>query len=121
MRHFMNSLDPTVPETARSGRYNPAFLHPEDIHALGLADGAAVDIVSDHTRIRGIVKSDAGLLRGVVSMSHCFGGLPGSDEDPSAGACTGRLVDTDRHYQTINAMPTMSGLPVTVLAADDSE
>jgi anaerobic selenocysteine-containing dehydrogenase len=121
MRHFMNSLDPTVPETARSGRYNPAFLHPDDIHALGLTEGAAVDIVSDHTRIRGFVKADAGLLRGVVSMSHCFGGLPDGDEDPSAGACTGRLIDTDRHYQTINAMPTMSGLPVTVVAAGDSD
>lgn len=117
MRQFMNSLDPAVPETARAGRYNPAFLHPDDIRELGLAEGEQIDIVSDYARIVGIVKADEHLLRGVVSMSHCFGGLPDDEDDPSLGANTGKLVDTSRHYQAINAMPTMSGLAVKILAA----
>jgi anaerobic selenocysteine-containing dehydrogenase len=121
MRQVMNSLDPAVPEKARAGRYNPAFLHPDDIHDLGLEDGDQVEIVSDYTRIAGIVKADDQLLRGVVSMSHCFGGLPGDEEDPALGANTGKLTDTSRHYQSINAMPTMSGLRVKILAAGRSE
>ena len=121
MRNVMNSLDPGVPEDARAGRYNPAFLHPDDIRSLGLSDGDQVEIVSDHTRIAGIVKADDQLLRGVVSMSHCFGGLPGEEEDPARGANTGKLTDTSRHYQAINAMPTMSGLRVRILAAGRSE
>jgi anaerobic selenocysteine-containing dehydrogenase len=121
MRHIMNSLDPAVPETARAGRYNPAFLHPDDLRDLGLTEGDPVEIVSDHTRIAGIVKADERLLPGVVSMSHCFGGLPDDETDPSQGACTGRLIDTSRHHQTINAMPTMSGLPVKVVAVGRSD
>jgi anaerobic selenocysteine-containing dehydrogenase len=108
MRHVMNSLDPAAPTPP----YNPAFLHPDDMLELGLAEGDRVQIVSDHSRIAGIAQPDDRLRRGVVSMSHCFGGLPGEDEDPEAGACTGRLVDARRHRQAINAMPTMSGLPV---------
>jgi anaerobic selenocysteine-containing dehydrogenase len=118
MRQVMNSLEPAVPERARAGRYNPAFLHPDDMGELGLDDGDAIEIVSDHARIVGFVKPDDRLLRGVVSMSHCFGGLPGEDEedDPARGANTGRLVAASRHHQAINAMPTMSGLPVKIVA-----
>jgi anaerobic selenocysteine-containing dehydrogenase len=115
LRNVMNSLDPAVPEAKRAGRYNPAYLHPDDMRELGLSQGHTVDIVSDYSTITGVVHADEGLLRGVVSMSHCFGGLPGDDEDPLRGVNTGRLTDTSRHFQSINAMPTMSGLPVRLV------
>jgi anaerobic selenocysteine-containing dehydrogenase len=118
VRHVMNSLDPSVPEAERCGRYNPAFMHPNDLRDLGLKDGDHVEIASDYASITGIVEADEHLLPGVVSMSHCFGALPGEDDDPLRGANTGRLTDHRRHVQRINAMPTMSGLPVKVLAAD---
>ena len=57
-------------------RFNPAYLHPDDLRELGVGD----------------------------------------DSDPRRGVSTNKLVDTDRHYQAINAMPTMSGLPVKVMA-----
>ena len=114
MRQYMNSLDPAVPEDARSGRFNPAYLHPDDIGELGLSAGEEAEIVSDHARVRCLVEPDDRLLRGVVSISHCFGGLPGEDKGPEDGTCTNLLVDTSRHFQAINAMPTMSGLPVKV-------
>lgn len=117
MRPFMNSLDPAVAEPERAGRFNPAFLHPDDLSELGIGAGDRVEIVSDHSRILAIAEPDERLGRGVVSMSHCFGGLPGEDDDPRRGASTNRLVDTDRHHQAINAMPTMSGLPVAVVPA----
>ena len=117
MRPFMNSLDPAVAEPERAGRFNPAFLHPDDLSELGIGAGDRVEIVSDHSRIVAIVEADERLGRGVVSMSHCFGGLPGDEDDPLRGASTNRLIDTDRHHQAINAMPTMSGLPVAVVPA----
>jgi anaerobic selenocysteine-containing dehydrogenase len=113
MRQAMNSLGPAAP----TQQHNPAYMAPADIEALGLAAGDRVEIVSDHARIVGIVEPDEHLRPGVVSMSHCFGRLPGEAEDPSQGACTGRLVDARRHHQSINAMPTMSGLPVRVVRA----
>jgi anaerobic selenocysteine-containing dehydrogenase len=118
VRHIMNSVDPAVPEAQRTGRYNPAFMHPDDLRALGLGDGDRVEIVSDYASITAITAADEHLLPGVVSMSHCFGGLPEEDEDPLRGVNTGKLTDTHRHVQKINAMPTMSGLPVRVLAID---
>ena len=114
MRQYMNSLDPAVPEHARTGRYNPAYLHPSDLLQLNVSPGDRVAIVSDHSRIEAIAAADDRLLPGVVSISHCFGALPGEDDAPDAGASTNRLIDASRHHQTINAMPTMSGLPVTV-------
>jgi anaerobic selenocysteine-containing dehydrogenase len=111
MRQAMNSLDPASPTL----KHNPAFMSPADIEELGLAAGDQVEIVSDHSRIAGIVEPDERLRPGVVSMSHCHGGLPGEDEDPRLGSCTGRLVDARRHHQAINAMPTMSGLPVRIV------
>jgi anaerobic selenocysteine-containing dehydrogenase len=115
MRHVMNSLDPAIPERSRTGRHNPAYLHPDDMSELGVAAGDPVEIVSDHDRITAIVAADERLRPGVVSISHCFGTLPGENDDPSSGACTNRLIDTSRHHQAINAMPTMSGLPVNVV------
>jgi anaerobic selenocysteine-containing dehydrogenase len=108
MRAVMNSLDPDKPMPA----YNPAFLHPDDLAELGLVPGDRVEIVSDYSRIVGIVEPDPTLLSGCVSMSHCYGGLPGEDYEVHAGSCTNVLVDARRHRQAINAMPTMSGLPV---------
>jgi anaerobic selenocysteine-containing dehydrogenase len=115
MRQVMNSLDPAVPEAARNGRPNPAHMHPDDLADLGLADGDTIKIISDHDEVRAIAKGDDRLLPGSVSISHCFGGLPGEDDDPLVGACTNRLIDTSRHRQSINAMPTMSGLPVRIV------
>lgn len=115
MRQVMNSLDPAIPEGSRNGRYNPAYLHPDDLTDLGLTDGDTVEIVSDYTRVAAIVACDDRLRRGVVSISHCFGGLPHEGDDPTAGTCTNRLIDTGRHRQSINAMPTMSGLPVNIV------
>ncbi|HTX07885.1 MAG TPA: molybdopterin-dependent oxidoreductase [Solirubrobacteraceae bacterium] len=108
MREVMNSLDPGTP----TPDHNPAFLHPDDMGELGVRAGDRIEIASDYAQIEGIVEPDATLRRGVVSMSHCFGGLP--DEEQGAGSCTNLLVDARRHRQAINAMPTMSGLPVRI-------
>ena len=117
MRHAMNGQEPDRPTPG----HNPAFLHPQDIEALGLDEGDQVEISSGYSSIIGIVEEDARLRPGVLSMSHCFGGLPGEDEDPEAGACTGRLVDARTHHQAINAMPTMSGVPVRIVRVGQRE
>jgi anaerobic selenocysteine-containing dehydrogenase len=95
--------------------YNPAFLHPDDIAALGITTGDTVEIESRRGRVTAIVEPDDSLRRGVVSMSHCFGDLPDVDAiDVSIGANTARLVDPDVDHDPFSGQPRMSDLPVSV-------
>jgi anaerobic selenocysteine-containing dehydrogenase len=95
--------------------YNPAYLNPDDMHDLGLADGDLVEIASRLSSIIGIAEADAGLRRGVVSMSHGYGDLPGGGEaEPQLGANTARLVDVDDRHDPHSGQPRMSDLPVRV-------
>jgi anaerobic selenocysteine-containing dehydrogenase len=116
MRHVINSLHPASSGSSDQKRHNPAFLHPEDLDALGIVDGARVDITSSYGTVTAVAAPDDRLRRGVVSMAHCFGGLP---EDPDKeGACTNLLISTEAGREAHNAMPWMSAVPVSVRAHD---
>jgi anaerobic selenocysteine-containing dehydrogenase len=95
---------------------NLAYMHPKDVSNLGLDDGARIRITSDRDSILGVVKADGRVRPGVVSMTHGWGGLPG-DTYEEVGSNTTRLVDSGRR-ETINAMPRMSAIPVSIVAAD---
>ncbi len=96
--------------------YNPAYMHPDDLDALGLVSGDIVGISSPHSAIRGIVEADASLRKGIVSMTHAFGGMPGEDDDKVSemGSNTGRLVSVESDYDPITGIPLMSNIPVRV-------
>ena len=101
----------------RGRTYNPAFMHPDDLAELDLSPGDTVEIRSAYDAVVGIVEADDDLRRGVVSMSHGFGGNPGEAEDPRVdGANTNRLLRTDVDYDPITGMPRMGALPVAVSA-----
>jgi anaerobic selenocysteine-containing dehydrogenase len=93
---------------------NFAYLNPDDMRALGLADGDAIEIVSEHGRIAGVAKGEDRLRRGVVSMTHFFGTLGGEQPPARRGSYTGRLTSLDRYLEPINFMPRFSGIPVEV-------
>jgi anaerobic selenocysteine-containing dehydrogenase len=95
--------------------YNPLSIHPDDLAQLGLADGADAQVLSRHGRIPAIVRADATLKRGVVSMTHGFGGLPGEEADYRRhGASVSRLLSLDEDCEPLQAMPLMSGVPVRI-------
>jgi len=99
-------------------KYNPAYMHSEDLLSLGLVDRDTVRLSSSHASIFGIVESDDSLLKGIVSMPHAFGANPGSDEPNvrEVGSNTGRLTPVDRDYDAVTGIPLMSNIPVTVEA-----
>lgn len=98
--------------------HNPAWLHPDDLLALGIATGDRIAIASAHGRIEAIAEADDSMRPGVVSISHGWGGLPGDTSDgndPHAGGVNvNRLTTTRSGLQTINAMPQLTALPVRV-------
>ncbi len=99
--------------------YNPAFLNPDDLAALGLVKGDVVRITSYRASILGVAEPAPELRAGVVSMAHCYGEAP-AEEDRLAdalhllGSNTSRLVDNERDFDPHTGIPRMSAIPVAI-------
>ncbi|CAN5340784.1 molybdopterin-dependent oxidoreductase [soil metagenome] len=117
MRDVNGSIGMETASIRQRNPYNPLHMNPADLERLGLAAGQRVHIRAQYGDIIGIVKPDATLRGGVVSMSHNWGR---ADNEPASyerhGASTNLLVRNDRVFEAINAMPRMSAIPVTIQA-----
>ena len=115
MPNVYNSSGRDIAALARGRDHNPAYLHPDDLESLGVAEGEVVRIESDHASILGVAAAAPELRRGVLSMSHGFGDGPERDGELRAiGSCTGRLVDSASDYDPYTGIPRMSAIPVSV-------
>jgi anaerobic selenocysteine-containing dehydrogenase len=103
-------------DTARKRTpYNPLAMHPEDLRRIGLRDGDAAEVVSNNGRIPAIVKADATLKPGVVSMTHGFGAMPGEAPDyHKHGSSISPLISLFRDCDPLQSMPRMSSIPVRI-------
>lgn len=115
LRGMVNSLGLHIDEVRTRHPYNALYVHPDDLAQIDVADGGLVRVAVDTGSIFARVKADATMRRGVVSISHCWGGLPDADLAFEAlGASTNLLTRTDKMVETINAMPQMTAIPVSV-------
>jgi anaerobic selenocysteine-containing dehydrogenase len=115
-KETFNGTGKNLPELNRGGT-NPLHVHPDDLATLGLGSGDRVVITSDHGSVAAVARADATLRRGVVAMSHGWGGL--DDEDPFAagvGTNVNRLTSSSGPTQRVLRMPVMSALPVDLAA-----
>ncbi|QYB06105.1 molybdopterin-dependent oxidoreductase [Rhodococcus sp. USK10] len=110
IREAVNSTGTRVPGLVPGGA-NPASVHPDDLAAVGIADGQAVIVRSASGHLRATARADATLARGTVSMTHCFGSVDPRDD---VGVNVNALTGTGDGVQSINAMPTMTAVPVAV-------
>jgi anaerobic selenocysteine-containing dehydrogenase len=114
---FMNSSGTNLAALNRGKPYNPAYMHPDAIAALGLRSGDLVTVTSPHDSIPSVIEADDSLRRDVIAMHHAFGGLPTEDgEVRSRGSNVGRLVPTDTEYDPITGLPRQGNIPVQVTA-----
>jgi anaerobic selenocysteine-containing dehydrogenase len=114
MNRVMNSVGNNFSGTLRHDPVNPAYMNPAELDGLGIAPGDRVEIASDHGSIEAIAEPDREVRPGVVSIAHCWGGLPDGE---GAGVNTNLLIADDRDLASVNMMPRMSAVPVTVRRA----
>lgn len=115
--NFVNSSGRGLASLNRGQQWNPAYMHPEDLAQLQLKPGDEVSIATIDDAIPAIVEADDSIRRGLIAMSHAFGGLPDEDDRyRELGSNTGRLVRTDRDYDPITGMPRMGNIPVAVIS-----
>jgi anaerobic selenocysteine-containing dehydrogenase len=120
MIHTFNSSGQDLEKLRTRWTYNPAFMHPEDLDREGLDTGDLVEIASPSGRILGIVEPDATLRKGIVSMVHTFGHLPGKQDKHvrEQGTNANRLLQVDQGVDRYTGQPRMSNVPVSVRAAE---
>jgi anaerobic selenocysteine-containing dehydrogenase len=116
-RGVYNSAGRDLPNFSRKRTYNPAYMNPADLEALGVETGAVIRIESERGAIMGVAEVEAGLRRGVVSMSHAFGDAPDRDEEfREIGSTTGRLINNQTEFDPYSGIPRMSSIAVRVEA-----
>lgn len=114
-KNFMNSSGTRLRKLNGGKAYNPAYMHPEAIAALGLTSGSPVTITSPHDYIPSVLEADDTLRTDVIAMHHAFGGLTSEDgEVLDLGGNVGRLVPTDVEYDPITGLPRQGNIPVQV-------
>ena len=117
LKSVFNSSGREIEDLRSRESTNFAHLHPDDIAALGLADGAIVRIASPRSAIRGIVKAERNIKRGSISMAHAWGGVPDDNLDLAThGSTTAMLIDNASGYDKFSGIPVMSAIPVSVTA-----
>ncbi|MFN3231516.1 MAG: molybdopterin-dependent oxidoreductase [Alphaproteobacteria bacterium] len=121
MNDVYNSSGRDIPVLVKNHQYNPAFMNPGDIAALGLHAGDVVEISSDHASILGVVEEASDVRPGVISMAHAFGDAPEHDKQVFyIGSNTGRLTNVEKDYDHRTGMPRMSAIPVNIKRVDQS-
>lgn len=116
-RDVLNSACRELPSIRQRIQHNKAYMNPADLDREGVSSGDEIAVCSDTASIRAIVAIDPDVRCGVISISHGFGGLPDEVDYESQGVNTNLLISTDRDLASINAMPRMSGIPVSISPA----
>jgi anaerobic selenocysteine-containing dehydrogenase len=112
---IFNSSGRDLPAFLKGQRYNPAFMNAVDMAELGVEAGEMVEIRSRHGIIPGIAHPDDTLRRGLVSMFHGYGALPGEGQSVrEVGSSTNLLISTEERSDPISGMPLMSAVPLQV-------
>lgn len=122
LKHALNSLGSELPGLARVATTNHLYVHPDDLESLEAAPGDLLQVSSPRGTVVGVAEADPDIKRGVVSMSHSWGGLATTDEKVrDIGSPTNRLVASDEGTDRITGLPIMSAIPVGIVRITDSE
>ena len=114
LKHVLNSLGREIPGLARVGTTNAADMNPLDMRDLSLSDGELVRITSPSGEVVGVAEGSDTIKRGVISMSHSWGGSITDEDVRLHGTPTNRLCTVDSGRDPINGMAIQSAIPIAV-------
>ena len=117
MNEVLNSSWHEDPVQRKRAGHHHAYIHPDDLSALGLHDGQTVRIESARGSISCVAKSESELRPGCIAIPHSWGTSPNEQDDPlGEGGNTGRLSFNDQHFDKRSGIPLMSSIPIRVSA-----
>ena len=91
-----------------------------DMAELGVESEDLVEIASPRSSLIGVVMAAPDVRRGVVSMSHSWGGLSLTDEKVrDIGTPTNRLIDVADGFDPFTGMAVQSSIPVSVVGVPE--
>jgi anaerobic selenocysteine-containing dehydrogenase len=95
------------------------FMHPDDLRARGIDDGAVVAVTSRVGKVEVDVLATDDVMPGVVSLPHGYGHQVGGTGMARAAAVPGVSINdlTDPERLDVSGNAALSGVPVTVAAA----
>ena len=95
------------------------FMHPDDLAARGLADGATVAVSSRVGKVEVDVLATDDVMPGVVSLPHGYGHQVGGTRLAVAATVPGVSINdlTDPERLDVSGNAALSGVPVTVTAS----
>ena len=114
-----NSWYANLPAMKRGVRdRNRLSVHPDDLHARGLADGAKVRLWNEHGALEVEVESDDSLVRGVVALTHGWGnqrtpGMRVAQRTPGVNANV-LLPVGPGSFEPLSSQAFMTGVPVEI-------
>ncbi len=113
LKAVLNSLGTELSALRKSaGTTNYAYMHPDDMHDLGLAEDDLVEITSAQASVIGVAMPAPDVRRGVVSMAHSWGAGLTDEKVRDIGTTTSRLTSTSDGYDPVNGMVVLSAIPV---------
>lgn len=119
IKQFFNSTGHNLANLQQKGTTNFAYLHSDDLAAMGIASESIVEIVSTAGSIIGVVKASDDLKPGVISMAHAFGDTDSDINNvKNQGSSTNSLVSDEVHYDPITGQARQSAIPVSIRPVD---
>ena len=115
LKHVFNSSGQQLSNLQKKGTTNPAYMHPDDLEALGVNSGDLIEIQGAYGMLVGVAEAAKDVKPGVISMAHAWGDIPGNwGEVREKGSSTNRLIDDHKTYDPITGQPRMTAIPVNV-------
>ncbi len=112
-------------ERMKRGKKNQNYLftHPDDARARGLSSGQKVRLSSDAGALEVELRTDAGLMRGVVALTHGWGnsrtpGMRVAQKTPGVNP-NALLPSGPGSFEPLSSQAFMTGIPVELAASEE--